>query len=696
MRYYEGIYCISARELIDGGIVTESNYLNWVKRKRVNVVKRGGGTKGSSALIAVDSLGQESRIKAEELYGGKRAHVIAWIKSNYEEDQEAMSFFNNPEKTGVRNLSIAKRREYLVNASVLNVCLKLYDNAKASQRLFGKSYDWTEMSGAINILQAEYGHTLPTTVLRFRKKANDYRKYGYISLVSGKFGNQSARLLTEKEEKVLLGLAVQPNQPWNKNVRDMYEMFVCGELDVWDPETGELYDPETYARTKDGEPWIPSETTINNFLNRPENQAFIKKRLMPYVDYYHEEMPHIHRHRGQYTLSQITMDDVDLPRRMKGNAYVHAYYAYDSVSECVLAATYSRGKDETLVDDCFRQLFLLIKKRQWGMPAGIEVENHLMTRHKDGLLHEGVIFSKVRFCAPQNSQEKQAESLNGSKKRSIIHKNREGIGRFYGKGKWRTYQKKISDSTNNLWEDKKYYTFEELVADDKADNAEWNNSLHPDQERYPGMTRWEVLISNINPNLRAYDEMNLARFLGERVETSIRRNSYCRVAGKDWWLSAPSILERLMPNNYKVTAYYLPTESGAAENVYLYQGETFIDKVERIETFNRVMAEQTEEDKAKFGKQVAKTRAFKEYIEDHLITRVGILENSTAKAAGPEQKAMEPEEISEHSEIAEHSEFAEDSEISAKAEEPELNMAEEEAIFWSSESDYQEKAREQL
>lgn len=637
MQYHNGIYCISARELIDGGIMTQGGYDKAVQRKRIDVVRRGGGSKGSFALIAMESLSLECRIKAEEIYGGKDAHIAAWVRSNYEEDQEAMTFFNNPEKTGVRNLSINKRREYLVNASVLNTCIKLYDRASASHKLFGGAYDWNRMTSVIESLRIEFGHTLPTSMLRLRKKFNDYRKYGYISLVSGKFGNQSARLLTEKEGKVILGIAVQPNRPWNKNVHDMYEMFVCGELEVFDPETGALYDPETYARTKDGEPWVPSETTINNFLNRPENQIFIKKWLMPNVDYYHEVMPHVHRHRGQYTLSQITMDDVDLPRRMKGNQYVHAYYAYDSVSQCVLAASYSRDKDADLVIDCFRQLFLLIKKRQWGMPAGVEVENHLMNRYKDGLLHEGVIFSKVRFCAPQNSQEKQAEALNGAKKRSIIHKNREEVGRFYGKGKWRTYSKKISDSTNTLWEDNKYYTYEELVADDRADNNEWNNSLHPDQKRYPGMTRWEVLISNINPNLRAYDGMTLARFLGEKVATSIRRNSTVRVRYADWWLSAPKVLERLMPNNYKVTAYYLPTETGEAEDVYLYQGDTYIDKVERIETFNRVMAEQTEEDRVKFGRQMAKTSAFKEYVEKNTITRVGIID----RAAQPQPIVVE-------------------------------------------------------
>lgn len=627
MEYHNGVYCVSARELIDGGIMTQGSYAKAAQRKRIEVVRPGKGS-GNYALIAVDSLSTEQRIQVEAQFGGKAAHIAAWVRSNYTEDQEAMAFFNNPKKTGISNLSIAKRREYVVNASVLNTCIKLYDNAAARQRLMGNKYDWTCMTGVIESLRVQFGHTLPTSVLRFRKKVSDYRKRGYESLLSGKFGNSNAQILTAGEERVLKGLAVQPNRPWNTNVREMYEMFVCGELDVWDPETGELLDPEKCARKKNGEPWVPSEATIAGFLNRPDIKAFVDRWLKPNVDYYHEVMPHVHRHRGQYSLSQITMDDVDLPFRMKSNERVHAYYAYDSVSECVIAASYGRKKDEALVDECFREMFRLIKRRQWGMPAGVEVENHLMTRHKDGLLAEGVVFSRVRFCAPQNSQDKQAEPLNGAKKRKIIHKNHEEVGRFYGKGKWRTYQKKVSDDTNALWEDKRYYTFEEMVANDRADNREWNNTLHPDQKTYPGMTRWEVLISNINPNLRPYDELTLARYLGMKVETSIRRHSTVKVRYADWWLSTPEVLGRLKPNNYKVTAYYLPDENGEAQDVYIYQGDRYLDKVEKVETFNRVMVEQTEEDKAKFARQMQKIEQFKAYLDRNAITRLGIAPRS--------------------------------------------------------------------
>ena len=270
-------------------------------------------------------------------------------------------------------------------------------------------------------------------------------------------------------------------------------------------------------------------------------------------------------------------------------------------------------------------MFRLIDRQGWGMPAGIEVENHLMTQYKNGFLQAGVAFPFVRFCAAQNSQEKYAEPLNGAKKRSIIHKNHEGIGRFYGKGKWRTEAKKVSDATNELYEDKQYYTYDELVADDRRDCAEWNAALHPNQKKYPNMSRWDVLVANINPTLLPLDKITLARYIGERVETSVRRNSTVRVLGEDWWLSKTEVLEQLAPNDYKVTACYLPDEEGRPTEVYLYQGDRYIDTVERVETYNRVMAEQTTEDHAKFAKQQQKVAKFSKYVEDNAIPQLGII-----------------------------------------------------------------------
>lgn len=642
MEYHENRLCISARELVDGGIVSQSNYQNWVNRKRIDVVRRGGGAAGQYALVAVESLPRDYRAKVQALYpDGDLTHLKGWVCSNYEVDQQAVCFFHSREQAGL-DLPPEKIKEYVVNASVLNCCIRLYERAATAQKLFGGKYNWEQMANAITALREEYGHTLPTSTLRFRKKVNEYKREGYSCLISGKFGNQSARKVDYKTERLILGLAILPNKPFNTNIAEMYNMFVCGELDVYDPKTGELMNPEDFVDKKTGEPKELSESTITNYLNKPANKTLIEHSLMSWTTFMHEQMPHVHRHSGNFSLSQITMDDVDLTRKLKDTKQrVHAYYAYDVVSQCVVGASYARKKDEGLVVDCFRDMFRLIEKQGWGMPAGIEVENHLMTQYKDGFLQAGVAFPFVHFCAPQNSQEKYAEPLNGAKKRSVIHKNHEGIGRFYGKGKWRQEYKKVSDETNELYEDKEYFSWDQLVAEDRRDSYEWNHQLHPNQKKFPGMTRWDVLCERINPTLQPLDKLTLARYIGERVETSIRRNSTVRVAHEDWWLSDTSVLEKLRPNDYQVTAYYMPDEEGKPTEVYIFQGDKYIDQVEKVQTYNRVMAEQTEEDTVNYIEQRKKIAKFSKYVKDNAINELGILKPS-ATPQQAEAVALEP------------------------------------------------------
>lgn len=650
MEYYGNTLCISATELIETGIVTQSNYKAMSARNRINVVRRGGGASGCTALIAVDSLPTKYRHAVElEFPGGAEVRLRGWITSNYELDQHAVAFFNDRNKTGL-DLPQDKVNEYVVNASVLNTCIKLYERASAYRKLMGEKYDWSMMAKTITVLKETYHHTLPESPLRFRKKVNEYKAGGYDVLISGKFGNQNTRKVDHKTERLILSLAVLPNKPFNTSVLELYNSFVCGELEVCDPATGELFNPEDFT-DKTGEPKVLSETTITNYLNRPKNKVLIEHAHMSYTTFMHEQMPHMHRHSGEFSLSQITMDDVDLTRKLKDTKQrVHAYYAYDVVSQCVIGASYARKKDELLVLSCFRDMFRLIDRNGWGMPAGIEVENHLMSQYKDGFLQAGVAFPFVHFCAPQNSQEKYAENLNGAKKRSIIHKNHEGIGRFYGKGKWRTESKKISDETNELYEDKEYFSYDQLIADDRQDNYEWNHSLHPNQKKYPGMSRWDVLVANINPTLQPLDKLTLARYIGERVETSIRRNSTVRVAYADWWLSKTEKLERLEPNNTKVTAYYIPDEAGQPHDVYIFQGDRYIDQVERVETYNRVMAEQTDEDQEKYQVQQKKVASFTKYVTDNAIDKVVVLKPESSREEAEDSIVLPPPKIEESDE----------------------------------------------
>lgn len=638
MEYCNDIWCISRNELVDEGIMTPPNYKQLCARGRIEVVRQGKGL-GNYALVAVDSLPQRFKEKVAVIFpDAKQVQVEEWVKSNYVTDPVATAFFFSKEKCGVELLP-EKAQEYVTNASVINTCIKLYNTASDCQRLFGGRYKWEEMTAAIEALRKHFRHTLPASVLRFRKKVNEYKANGYGSLISGKFGNQCARKVSYRTERLILSIAIQSYKPWNTDVLEQYNAFVTGEYDVFDYETGALYDPGDFTDKK-GEPLVLSEATICNYLNKPKNKMLIQKSTMSYTAFMHEVMPHMHRHHGEFSLSKVSFDDRDLPRKLKDTRIrPKAYYAYDVTSGCCIGYAYNRAKNVDLVVEMFRNMFRLLERQGWGCPAEVEVENHLMSQWRDSFLRAGVMFPFVRFCAPMNSQEKHAEQFNGAKKRSIEHRNHTGIGRFYAKRRqYRTESKKVFDELNDTYVEKEYYSWDELIADDMRDIYEYNHALHPNQKKYKGMTRWDVLVANINPTLQPLDKATIARHVGEKVNTTIRRNSYCRVAGEDWWLSKPTVIELLAPNDYKVEAYYLTDDEGKITDMFIYQGDMYIDRLDNLGTYNTARAEQTDDDKEIFVKQRKKISEFNAYVDDNAIVPVGLIKReplATAEAAVP-------------------------------------------------------------
>ncbi|MCQ5353139.1 hypothetical protein PL596_23075, partial [Phocaeicola vulgatus] len=192
MEFFDNKLCISFRELVDGGIMTVPNYKYMASSGRIKVARRGGGAKGNGALIVIDSLPTSYKEKVEEKYPGGNAVLLrGWIISNYELDQAAVAFFMDwAARQSSDKASDELARKYAINASVLNTCIKLYNRSRDYRKLMGEKYDWSMMATTIETLREEFGHDLPASTLRFRKKVNEYKQYGYECLISGKFGNQ--------------------------------------------------------------------------------------------------------------------------------------------------------------------------------------------------------------------------------------------------------------------------------------------------------------------------------------------------------------------------------------------------------------------------------------------------------------------------------------------------------------------------
>lgn len=648
MEYYNNILCMTAGELT--AVMTPSNYKQLSARGKITVARRA--CRGHRALVVVDSLPSKYREKVKEIYPeGSTMKLHECFRENFTLDAEARTFFSTFRFDNGSPLPADKVNEYTVNASAIRAVLRLMANTKSLRRAqFGGRVQWDEMAAAVAYFKQEYGHTLPESTLRLRKKVAQFNREGYACLISGKFQNQNTRRVNYRTERLILSLDCQPERPFNTTTHEMYLQFVCGELDVYDPETGELFDPEDFT-DKNGEPIMLSEATIRNYLNNPKNRALRAKYHDSAWKFNNEYRPHHNRKAAGWAFSKVSLDDRDLPRKMADGNRVKAYYAYDVASGCVVGYAYNRLKTADLFLDCVRNMFQLIDRQGWNCPAEVEVEHHLVGNFADGLMRAGVVFPFVRWCNPGNSQEKRAEHFNRAKKYGVEKRSQVGIGRWYARLEAnRPKVEKIYDEFNNTYKEATY-TYEQLVAEDIRAIATYNNQLHPNQTMYPGLTRWQVLCENQNPNLSPVDKALLYRFIGERTRTSIRRNMYCTVRGVKFGLPSPELIGRLAPNDYAVEAFYMPDAEGNVSKVYLYQGNNFIATCAPIGLYNEATAERTGEDVQNYLEQSKYVAQFDAMIRREKIQKVKLLpcDMPTDKAevveAAPVIPAEDPDEF---------------------------------------------------
>lgn len=630
-RTLKGVHPSTLSEEELAPIMSIPNYKKLAAKEKINVVRSGRGLGGYVLVeIATMPLRFQERIKLK--YGDMKEDVIRnWLGSHYHIDAKAREFYTRFRFDNGDTLPPEHIQEYTVNASVIEAVMRAMEDATFMRKAMKAGpVNWGELAGAVSYYQAEFGHTLPVSSNRFKKRVNDFKANGYESLISRKFMNQNRRKVTYDIERLLLSIDAQPEQPFNTTVWEQYNLFVQGELELYDPETGEVLNPADFT-DKDGNPLVLSPATVANYLNNPKNKALRGKLHMSQWDFNNAYRPYHLRSIGEYSLSKVSLDDRDLPRPMKDGNRVKAYYAYDVVSGAVVGYAYNRYKTTELFLDCMRNMFQTLDRNGMYIPAELEVEHHLVSDFADGLMQAGTVFPLIRWCNPGNSREKRAEHKNREKKYGVEKRTQVGIGRWYAKLEAnRQKEEKVYDEKNNTYK-VKTYSYEELVADDIRAIETFNAQPHPNQKRYPGMSRWDVLCAHQNPNLAPWDKAVLYRFIGQHTETTIRQNTYCTVMYNQYGLPSPEIIEKLEPRNYKVDAYYLPDADGTINEVYIYQNGRYIATCKPVARYNENTAEQTEYDKAAYTEQSKYVAQFDKMMKDGKIKRVGILAKEEAK-----------------------------------------------------------------
>ncbi len=620
MEYYNNILCFAAHlyyhqysdspgkgDIIKENYVPYGTYCSQRDRGSLEIMRQGKG-EGNYALIKLSSIPPKYREKIKKDYPEpERMAVEKPFIDRIEKDARAFEFFAGyryPDGSGIPTNRVDNITLYGNNASILNAIGKELQAHIAERRKAGKGPLKTVFFENMAAIMREslqlpvmYPHNLPLNGRRLQQKFEDYLNNSYKCLIKAYKGNDNSVKINAKILKLLAFIASLDTRPYNTKVVEYYLEFMRGERSLYDEKTGEIFDPKDYL-DKDGSIVEFTEDAVWYRLNNPGMQVKIDKNRYGYKDFNDIHRPHRHRHSPNYSFSKISLDDRDLiwkDRTTKKR--IKAYYAYDVASGCRVGSAYSEEKNEELFLDCLRDMFVFIDRNGFGIPLEVEVENHLVNKFFDDLTR---MFPILTICAPGNSQEKRAEHFNRAAKYSIEKNNHPGVGRWWLKSKYnRISVDKVDDKFKQTMKDR-----DRLIIDDIQDTLEYNNQLHPNQKKYPKMTRMQVLIENLNPGLAILNKALVYRYIGyETKEVEIHRNQWVNVQYEKYMLPNPRVLNHLAPNNRTVDAYWMPDSEGSISEVYLYQNGEYICTCEKLIEYNEAKAERTEQDVAAKLKQ---------------------------------------------------------------------------------------------
>ncbi len=593
--------------------------------------------RGRSALVDYDSMPLELKNQIQDKLGYDPYEVekYHYFKKYIKEDIQARNFYLRYITEGGNYLKPNYQRDYYNNAVMLNAVIAYLDDVKSRRRSMGgrKIAVWENMSRLVNHFRGEMNHTLRKTPKSLQNQVRQFRKEGYASLISGKFGNQNTRKRNSSLDELIISLYVmEGTKLYADEVWKLYTRFITGDLDVYVKQgerAGELLNPDDYY--DNGEPMIVSVATVRNILAQYRDLVDNKRNEWMYYNNLHR--PAHQRHLPDYSLSKISLDDRDLPPLLNNGGHVKAYFVWDVGSGAILGVSFSVEKKQPLfiaaVQDAFRNA------HAWGlaMPFEVEVEKHIVSSFKEEL---ETMFPFVRWG--MSAQEKRAEHFNRSFKYKY-ERHEFPTGRFYAK------QETHRPNLRKEWDDEgmhtvqKRYTFKQIVALYHKLIYKYNHDKGKD-----GMSRIDKLKKNQHPDAKQLSLPVISRSFGHHQKTSLRRNQSVRVQYEDYWLPSPYVADKI-DKRKDVDAYYLPDAEGKISEVYIYQNDIYICCCKQVVRYNEARAEWTDKDREAYQAQAKYVKQYDTKVKEGLgrMMNIGTLQVDAHTEVDYEQSIEELE-----------------------------------------------------
>ncbi len=518
MEHYNGILCISGRELIrseynPNGLVPDTTYRNWTNRKRIKVLRAGKG-EGNYALIQFDSLPPKYQQLAKERFGDPEVESQKQGIMDYLElDQAAIDYFKNfrvgydsNEKGLPEDIQVL----YSNNASVLNALKKawdehvLYSRGKNKRPMAGKF--WGRAAKAIQNLPKDWKCDLPKNPKRLRIKLEDYLQFGYSEILSGKWGNKNTVKITDEVGKWLV---VQWSARVPKITVSMAQLHA------------------EYNREADVKGWkkIKSEVAIRDYMYRPEViELWYAARYGELA--YKEKFVRPHKTKlASYRDSLWYSDGTKLNfyyRDADGNTKTcNVYEVIDVYSECFLGYHISKEEDFEAQFHAFKMAIQVSKHK----PYELKYDNQGGHKKLENGGFLGTIARHAVTTAPYNGKSKTIESIFGRFQQGYLKSE------WYFTGQNITTNKKESRTNMEfiLANLKFLKSLEEVKEVYLQHRTAWNNAPHPGT----GIPRIEMYRTSFNDKTQEVDFLDMITMFGITTkEASTYRSSGIQIEVK--------------------------------------------------------------------------------------------------------------------------------------------------------------------
>lgn len=564
----------------------------------VKALQRGGG-KSKKLIIDFDSL----PVHVQEDLGDPRKldHNLLYF---YKTDSVAVNFYTKFTRPDGSHLNPDEQQRYITNASVLISVLKLRAKHQAERIKMGMTLkglnnflcDESNSFNPILLKKFAYSHNLPTHPTRFKEALNEFETefkyndqdwpFNFLSVVKDVEGKrkQNARIVDDLTECILNSLFANiPHKPTATEIYRAYEAFLNGYSEVYNEETGEVYNPKDFPKL--------SESTVSLYLSKWENKAATHKlRSGDRQKYIGQYKPYHQLERPKFAGSLISIDDRNPPfKDLEGNR-VWFYNCLDVASGCITAFVYGKTKDG-IITDFYRQL--IRNYTQWGinLPDGLEAESSLNSSFVNTFLQEGYMFQNVRIEA-NNARGKRIERDNGILRYNIEKKRTGWLARPHAK----------SESNQSGNAKVPMIPFENIVEGAIEDIFELNNSEHMSDNT---KTRWEYFLEMQHPELKPTNWQAILPYLGYPQKSSCN-TGYIKLQGKARAIAQNGKIclgEKLINvmkaiEGKEIDIFWLDDNEGNVLKALAYYQGRFICEVHEMPRYNRAVIERTDSDEA--------------------------------------------------------------------------------------------------